>query len=73
MTMLPLQRNLLIDLHACGGAWDRYNRILADGRTHNKETVVSCFRKGWIASDGKRVTLTEAGRAIALAEQEAAQ
>lgn len=60
--MTPNQKNLLASLQTCGGVPDRYGRIVAEGRTNSSETVLWSFLHGWIASNGKRVTLTKLGR-----------
>lgn len=69
-TLSPAQRRLLGGLLEAGGSgvFDRYVRIVAAGEaltTHGSTTPLTAFRDGYIAMDGKRVVLTEAGRSLA--------
>lgn len=59
------QRDLLRRLRASGGSVTHANTILAEGEWSSAMTGLSLFCRGLIVSDGRRVTLTEAGRTAA--------
>lgn len=48
-------------LEGDGGAIDRWNRILAAGVPATTETSLSAFVRGYVVSDGERVSLTHSG------------
>jgi hypothetical protein len=58
------QRNLLSALREDGGCYVRPGLIVAEGQWWTAATGLLLFCLGLIVSDGTRVTLTDAGKAV---------